>query len=170
MSEAKTGGRPDLALVVAVAENGVIGHRGAMPWHLPADLAHFRQLTTGHPVLMGRSTFEAIGRPLPHRRNLVLTRRPDYATPGCETFGTLAAALEAVDSEHTYVIGGADVFAQTEHLARELHLTRVHAGPDGDTVLSLDLSTWHLASSVRRPADADNAHDCTFSTYERLRR
>lgn len=149
---------PALALIVAVAENGVIGASGALPWRLPADLAHFRRTTWGHPLVMGRRTWESLGAPLPGRRNLVVTRRPDYDAGGAEVFGSLDAALEAArrtDGE-PFVIGGATIFEQALPRATVIHWTEVHQRPDGDTRFpAFDRGAWHEAERLPAPG-------CTF--------
>jgi dihydrofolate reductase len=152
---------PAVGLVVAVAENGVIGKAGGMPWHLPLDLARFKQITLDHAIVMGRRTFEAIPAPLPRRRSLVLST---VDIDGVESFRSLAAALEAAGERRVFVIGGRGVLEEAEHLADELYLTRVHANPDGDTFYYPDLSGWNLVDSkeVR-----DGATLCTFETYRR---
>ncbi len=124
----------EIVLVAAVAENGVIGQGGVMPWHLPADLAHFKRVTWGHPILMGRRTFEAIGRALPGRRNIVLTRDPDFSAPGIETASSLEQALERIgEAAQVMVIGGAELYRIALPLAQRIYLTRIHASPEGDT-------------------------------------
>lgn len=150
------------ALVAAVADNGVLGDRGGLPWRLPGDLARFKQLTMGHPILMGRRTFEAIGKPLPGRRNLVLssTAGDDRA----EWFGSLEAALDAIGQRRVFVIGGASVYRETLPMAEMVHLTRVHAEPDGDTCWRPDLSGWRLTESTTYD---DDAIPCTVEIYRR---
>ena len=135
-----------IVLVVAVAENGVIGHRGGMPWRLPTDLAHFRAVTLGKPVVMGRKTFGAIGRPLPGRDNIVVTRDPTLSIANAHVAHSVEEALalgaelaeargggEADAACEIAVIGGAEIFAATLGRADRIHLTRVHARPEGDT-------------------------------------
>ena len=123
----------EIVLVAAVAENGVIGRDGALPWHLPADLAHFKRVTWGHPILMGRRTFAVIGRALPGRRNIVLTSNPNFVAPGVETAASLKQALSlAGDVPQIMVIGGAELYRAALPLARRIYLTRVHARIEGD--------------------------------------
>jgi dihydrofolate reductase len=131
--------RPEVVLVVAAAENGVIGRDGQLPWRLPEDLRRFRAMTVGHPVLMGRRTFLSIGRPLPGRHNIVLSRDPAFTAPGVTVAPTLAEAIAAAGldprsrARRLFVIGGADIYAQTMAIADRIELTRVHASPAGDT-------------------------------------
>ena len=122
-----------MVLVAAVADNGVIGRDGRLPWHLPEDLAHFRRLTTGHVVLMGRRTYESVGRPLPRRTNIVLTRRADWSPPGVLTAPDLESAVR-IAGDHPgdlMVIGGAEVYAAAMPFADAQVLTRVHQHPPG---------------------------------------
>lgn len=158
--------------MAAVAANGVIGRDGGMPWHLPADLAHFRRVTLGHPVLMGRRTHEAIGRPLDGRLNLVLTRDDAYLAPGCTTVSSVGEALaeaSAAGASELMVIGGGRVYAETLPLAGRILLTEVKAEVPGDTLFpALDPAQWREAARVERPADARNPHAMAF--VELLRR
>lgn len=160
---------PRLVLVAAVAENSVIGRDGGLPWHLPADLRHFKRLTMGRPVVMGRRTWEEVGRPLPGRRNVVLTRRPGFVAEGAEVHDSLEAALEALEeAEEVHVIGGAGLYALALVRADRLELTRVHAEPDGDTRFpDWDRSAWRRVASEHHPADERHPHAFTFETWER---
>lgn len=158
-----------IALVVALDEQGVIGRQGALPWQLPADLRRFRALTLGKDVLMGRATYESIGRPLPGRRNIVLSRRADFAAPGVRVAADWAAALAAVAGPWVMVIGGARVFARALPRAERLYLTRVHARLPGDTWFpDYDAAAWRLLAREHHGGDARHAYACTFETYERL--
>ena len=159
-----------LTAVVAATENDVIGRDNGMPWHLPADLAHFKAITLGHPVLMGRRTFEAIGRPLPGRRNLVLSRSPDFTVPGVDVVHTLEAAIAAAgDVPELMIIGGAALYTLALPRTGRVHLTRLHMTLDGDAHFpALPESQWREVSrSPRRPADERNACDMTFLVLER---
>jgi len=161
--------RPALALVVAMAENGVIGRANRLPWHLPADLRHFKSLTMGKPMLMGRRTFEAIGKALPGRRSLVLTRREPIDVPGVETVASLEAALDASrDAGELMVIGGAEIYRLCLPQAQRIYLTRVHAPIAGDTRFPLiDWNEWRSVARATHPADEKNAYAMTFFTLER---
>jgi len=161
----------DIVLVAAVAENGIIGREGAMPWHLPADLAHFKRVTWGHPIIMGRRTFEAIGRPLPGRRNIVVTRSPGFSAPGIETAAGLEQALELVDdASQVLVIGGAELYRSALPLAERIYLTRVHARPEGDTRFpALDSSEWRQISCKTRPTDHDHRYALSFIELQRVK-
>jgi dihydrofolate reductase len=161
---------PLVTLVAAIAENGVIGNGNQLPWHLPADLKHFKALTMGKPILMGRRTFESIGKPLPGRRNLVMTRASDFNAPGVETIGGVDQALDATaDATELMVIGGAEVFRLFLPLARRIELTRVHAPIAGDTRFPpCDWNEWRSVARSTHPADDRNAYAMTFITLERI--
>lgn len=139
---------PNLALIVAVARNGIIGctnadGRGALPWHLPEDLKHFKEMTSGHPIIMGRKTWESLGRPLPNRRNMVVTRQAGYPAPGAEVFNGLNEALAAIGNDETaFIIGGAELYRQALPLAGELIITEVGIDAEGDTVFPEIGETW----------------------------
>lgn len=158
-----------LTIIAALADNGVIGRAGGLPWHLPDDLRRFKSLTMGRPILMGRRTFESIGRALPGRRNLVLTRGTNPLPAGVEPVASLASALErcaAVDE--LCVIGGADVYRQTLAQADRLELTRVHVTLAGDaTFPDFDSTHWQERAHVEHPADARHAWAMTFLSLAR---
>ncbi|NKI36501.1 type 3 dihydrofolate reductase [Wenzhouxiangella sp. XN79A] len=161
--------RPSIVLVAALARNRVIGADGAMPWHLPADLAHFKRVTLGHPVIMGRATFESIGRPLPGRRNIVLSRSGFEAPRGVECVESLDDALDRLEPDRSaMVIGGGQVYAEALPRAARMELTLVDARPDGDTLFpDWPKSDWRLQASEARPADPDNPHRLVFVTLVR---
>jgi len=160
-----------VSLVVAASTNGVIGKAGGLPWHLPADLRRFKRLTIGHHVVMGRKTFEEIGRPLPERTNIVISRRPDFRPEGCLRTGSIEAALEvarAAGETEVFVIGGGEVYRSALPLATRVYLTRVEAIVEGDTTFpTLDPATWRESRSERHPADDRNPHPMTFLVFER---
>lgn len=158
----------DLVLVVARAANGVIGRDNRLPWHIPADLAHFRRLTMGKPVVMGRRTFESIGKPLPGRHNIVLTRGAGWAAPGVTVAADLGTALAAADAPEVMIIGGAGVFAEALPRAARIELTEVHAAPEGDTVMPApDPAAWRELAREDHPA-ADGQPAYSFVTLERI--
>lgn len=137
-----------LRAIVAMGRNNEIGLRGGMPWHLPEDLRHFKETTMGHPVIMGRATWESIPRrPLPGRRNIVLSRNPEFAPEGAEVFGSVAEALAACRGEQPMVIGGAAVYAQAMPLVGEVLVTRIDAPfPEADRLFpNLHVCDWTLA-------------------------
>ena len=160
---------PMVSLVVAMASNGVIGRGNELPWRLPADLRRFRSLTLGKPVLMGRRTFESIGRPLAERVNLVLTRDARWTTDGVLVVHTLPEALErARDCPELVAIGGAEVYRLVLPLARRIYLTRVQADLPGDTFFPpLDPAEWRDVERSAQPADERHAWPLTFVTLER---
>ena len=133
-----------LALIVAVARGGVIGRDGALPWHLPEDLEHFKKTTRGHTIIMGRRTHESIGRALSGRRNIVVTRSAPAAFPGCETAQSLreAIAMARRTDECPFVIGGASLYEQALPLATELHLTTIDRDVEGDTYFPMELAEF----------------------------
>ena len=154
--------------IVAMADNGVIGRDNGLPWHLPDDLRRFKSLTMGHAILMGRRTFESIGRALPGRRNLVLTRNPAWSAPDCEVVATPEAALETAGDSTLFVIGGAEVFAIFWPRVRRLELTEVHAEVDGDTHLAgFDRRQWRELFREDHVADERHAWPFSFVSLER---
>ena len=153
-------------MVVARADNGVIGRNGGLPWHLPADLRHFKAVTMGKPIVMGRRTFESIGRPLPGRHNIVLTRG-DWTADGVTVVADLAAALAAAGGGEVAIIGGATVYAAALPLASRVHLTEVHAEPAGDTILpGFDPAIWVETTRDDHAGD-DGVPGYSFVTLER---
>jgi dihydrofolate reductase len=159
-----------VSLVVAMARNHVIGRDNTLPWRLPEDLKHFKALTLGKPVLMGRRTFDSIGRPLPGRTNLVLTRDPGWRADGAVVVHSLDEALARSDAAPELAgIGGAEIFRLLMPLATRIYLTRIDADVPGDTVFPpLDYSEWVEIDSRRFCADERNAYDMTFVTLERV--
>ena len=161
-----------LSLVAAVSDNNVIGKDGTLPWRLPDDLKHFHDLTVGHPVIMGRKTYESIPeehRPLPDRTNIILTRQ-DIDVPGCVVVHSFEEALRMSDGrmEEIFVIGGAEVYRQALPLAQRIYLTRVHANVDGDAFFpDVSWDEWREVSREEHAADARHVYPFTFLTYER---
>ena len=151
-----------------MADNGVIGRDNGLPWHLPDDLRRFRSLTMGHAVLMGRRTFESIGRPLPGRRNLVLTRDPGWRAAGVEAFADVDEAFRAVAGARLFVIGGAAVYAACWPRIGQVELTEVHGEFEGDTRLAgFDRRQWRETLRERHAADARHAAAFSFVTLVR---
>lgn len=150
-------------MVAAVAENGVIGRDGALPWRLPSDLAHFKRLTLGNTVVMGRRTHASIGRPLPGRRTIVVTSRP---IEGVETAACLADAL-AMARTPVFLAGGAGIYAEGMGLADVLHITRVHARPAGDTIFPEIDPAFRLTSAEPGPTTRGDELPFTYETYVR---
>jgi len=160
-----------VSFVVAAAQNDVIGSDNRLPWRLPDDLKRFKTLTLGKPILMGRKTFESIGKPLPGRTNIVLSRRSDLTLPGCTVVNSLEAALSAAgEVEELAVIGGAEVYAQAMPFVDVVHLTRVHATVEGDAVLPrLEPSEWRERLIERHAKDDRHAYEFSFIELERIR-
>lgn len=158
---------PRLELIVAMDPDRVIGRDNQLPWHLPDDLRYFKRTTTGHTVLMGRRTYESIGRPLPNRRNLVLSRQPGWAAQGIEVFADLDSALDAAGPDRIFIIGGADLFRVALPRTAVLHMTRVHDRFPGDVFFPPLGEGWNVA--WEEPHAADERHASAF-TIQRLER
>ncbi|MEO8314770.1 MAG: dihydrofolate reductase [Pseudomonadota bacterium] len=159
-----------LVAVVAASDNDVIGRDNALPWHQPADLAYFKRVTMGKPILMGRKTWESIGKPLPGRRNIVLSRS-GFAAPGADVVRTLDEACElAADAPEMMVIGGAMIFELAMPRMDHIHLTRVHCVIPGDVFLpKLKSDEWREVRREERPADERNHYAMTFTELARTR-
>ncbi len=157
-----------ISIIVAVAENGVIGDRNMLLWHISEDLRRFKTLTTGHPVVMGRKTCESLGRPLPNRRNVVITRSKTQIA-GCEVVHSLDEALALFPAdEEVFVIGGAQIYAEALPIADRLYLTRVHRDYEGDTRFpDWNPAEWRLAASEHFECGAEYPYPFTFEVYER---
>ena len=160
---------PLLSLIVAMAQNGVIGRGNALPWRLPEDLRRFREATLGKPILMGRKTFESIGRPLPGRANLVLTRDRDWRAAGAIAVHSVEEALRQTRTcDELVAIGGAEIYRLLLPLARRIYLTHVHADVPGDTYFpAFDTAQWDDVELHTHPADERHAYPLTFVTLER---
>lgn len=161
---------PELVIIAAVARNGVIGRDNGLPWKLRKDLQHFRALTMGSPVLMGRKTWESLGRPLPGRRNIVISRDPGCRPAGAERVGSLQAALElARDARTVFVIGGAQLYSHALPIAQRLALTEIDTEVDGDTCFpTWPRDSFREISREHHPADAENQHSFDFVEYLRV--
>lgn len=154
-----------------MARNRVIGRDNALPWHLPADLAHFKRVTMGHPIVMGRRTFESIGKALPGRMNIVLSRDPSYVAPGCSVVRSLDEAWKAAgDAGEVSIIGGSSLFAEALPIADVIHLTEVEADVPGDTYFPpFDRGEWQETEVARHPADERHAYPMRILRLERRR-
>ncbi len=161
-----------LSLIVAAAENGVIGRNdGSIPWKLSADMAYFKKTTMGHPIIMGRNTYESIGRPLPGRRNIVISRNTAYLAEGCEVVSSLEAAIDKAASsgdKEIFVIGGGAVYEQALPLANVLYITLVHASPEGDVRFAYDPTQWKEVSREEHNADEKNEYAYSFCKLIRM--
>jgi dihydrofolate reductase len=167
---------PNIIIVAAVAQNGVIGRGNALPWRLKSDMQHFRAVTMGKPVLMGRKTYLSIGRPLRGRTTIVVSRDPDFAAPGIVVAPSLDAGLAAArgdalrrNADAIIVAGGADIYAQTVPLAAQLVMTHVHKHIDGDARFpAIDPPTWHESSRAEHEPAAEDDAAFAFVTYNRV--
>ena len=156
-----------LSAIVAMASNRCIGRDNTLPWRLPADLQRFKRLTLGHTLVMGRKTYESIGRPLPGRTMLVVTRQRDWAPEGVEVAHSLEQALERARGDEVFIAGGAQLYEQTMDRVRRLYLTRIEREYEGDTFFpDVDLSGWRLTAEESHPATATTP-PFAFLTYER---
>ena len=158
-----------ISLIVAASTNNVIGLHGDLPWRLSDDLKRFKAVTMGKPIIMGRLTWESIGRPLPGRQNIVVTRQADYSAEGCDVVTSVDEALDAAGAvPEIMVIGGGDIYRQLLPRASRVYLTRVEAEIEGDTFFpELDDAEWELVASEPHEADEKNAHAFTFMTLQR---
>jgi dihydrofolate reductase len=165
----------EIVLIVAVADNGVIGAGGAIPWRLKSDMARFKAMTIGKPIVMGRKTFLSLRRPLAGRTNIVLTRDGRFRGPGAvaTTSLTEARAIARADAlrrsaGEIAVIGGAEIYAQWMDIADRLEVTEVHVRPEGDTYLAaIDMASWEEAARLRHSATSDDSADFSYVTYRR---
>ena len=164
----------EIVFVVAIAENGVIGAANAIPWRLKSDMARFKALTIGKPVIMGRKTFESLRRPLPGRTNIVITRDADYRATGAIVTTSAADAGDVARGDalrrsvtEIAIIGGAEIYRQWLDRADRLEITEVHARPDGDTYFEIDRADWEETARVRHPAGPDDSADYSYVTYRR---
>jgi dihydrofolate reductase len=159
-----------LSIIVAVADNGVIGSGNRLPWRLPDDLQRFKALSLGKPIVMGRKTYDSIGRPLPGRLNIVVSRQPGLQIPGCSVVTSLDAAIAAAQpAPEVVIVGGADIYRQVLPQVQTIHLTRVHAEIAGDAMFpKLHERQWREVAKEYHPADERHAHAFTFSTLERV--
>jgi len=159
-----------LSIIVAMDRNRLIGAGGRLPWHMPADLRHFKHATLGKPIIMGRRTFESIGKALPGRKNIVLTRDSEYRAPGCVMANSTEAAIECAGHvAETMVIGGATLFERVLALTHRIYLTCIDAEFAGDTWFpEIDLEAWAVRSKTDHMADDRNPFPYSFSTLDRI--
>ena len=160
-----------ITIIVAKAENNIIGNNNELIWHLPNDLKHFKNLTSGHPVLMGRKTFDSIGKPLPNRTNIVITRNEEWSSEGVKRADSLQEAIETgkkIDSE-IFIIGGGNIYEQALDWADAIEVTEVHENFNGDTKFpEIDLKTWKEVSREDFTKDEKHRFDYSFVRYERI--
>jgi dihydrofolate reductase len=158
-----------ITIVVAISENHVIGKDNQLLWYLPNDLKHFKNITTGHTVIMGRKTFDSVGKPLPKRRNIIITRQA-ITIEGCEVVNSIEVALAlCADEEEVFIVGGAEIYKQSMHLTHRIYLTVVHKDFDGDSFFpEIDKNEWKEVFREDHAPDEKNAIPYSFVTYERI--
>ena len=160
-----------ISIIAALGRNRAIGYQNTLPWRLPADLQRFKQLTMGHHMLMGRKTFESIGRPLPGRTSIIITRQPDYKAEGCLITHSLAEAIALAKTrgeQEAFVIGGADIYAQALPLADRMYLTFVEAEPEADAFFPVfDEKRWETSEEAKFAADEKHQYAMKFATLKR---
>ena len=159
-----------VSLIVAMSENGVIGRDGDMPWHLSDDLRRFKRITMGHHLVMGRKTFDSIGRLLPGRTTIIMTRNSDYQVAGALIAADLSAALAlAAGDDEVFIVGGGEIYRTALPAVQRIYLTRVHTTVDGDTTFpQVNWDDWQLVSSESHTCDDRNDYDYTFQVYDRV--
>ncbi|MDH5633889.1 MAG: dihydrofolate reductase [Gammaproteobacteria bacterium] len=166
--------KPVISIIAAIARNGVIGRDNDLPWHLPADLAFFKKTTNGHPIILGRKNYESIGRPLPNRTNIIVTRDTSYTADGCLVAHNLDDAISLAcrnEQDEIFIIGGAQVYAQALPLVSRMYLTRVHTDAIGDVFFpDFDCNDWTETWRDNHQADDRNGFDFTFVKLERKSR
>jgi dihydrofolate reductase len=159
-----------ISAVVAMSEDRVIGKDNQLPWRLPADLRHFKSLTTGNPIVMGRKTYESIGKPLPNRTNIICTRNPEYSAPGCIVVTSALQAIHSIaeDSSQIFIIGGAEIYQLFMPMIERIYLTIVHHVFDGDAYFpELDSSRWNEISRSSHESDNENPYPYSFVLLEK---
>lgn len=160
-----------ISLIVAVAKNGVIGHNNQLIWHLPNDLKQFKRLTTGHCIIMGRKTFESIGKPLPNRTSIIISRNSNFQIEGCFTVNTLENAIvkaQELENEETFIIGGAEIYRLSLSRVDKIYLTEVHHDFEGDTFFpAIDKTIWQETHREDFETDEKHLHKYSFVELER---
>ena len=162
-----------ISIILAVSENDVIGGNNKLLWYLPADLKHFKRITQKHTIIMGRKTYESIGRPLPSRTNIVITRKTNYSPEGVLVVNSIETAINKAEEQNgneVFIIGGGEIYNQSIDIADKIYLTRVHQQFKGDvTFPNLDPSEWQIKSKEDHEADEKNKIPYSFLTYERIK-
>lgn len=160
------------SIIVAASENNVIGKNNQLPWHLPADLKYFKNTTWGLPIIMGRKTFESIGKPLPGRENIIITRNSDYKATGATVVHSITGAIrvaESLDVKEMFIIGGAELFNSTLDLVQKIYLTRVHTTVGGDVFFpSLNMENWKMTSEIKMEPDEKNEFPLSFQVWDKI--
>ena len=159
-----------LTIIAAIGEKNELGKDNDLIWHLPADLKRFKKVTTGHTIIMGRNTFESIGRPLPNRRSIIITRNKNYQQSGCEVVNSLEEAMELIkDDKNAFIIGGAQIYKEAlqKELVDQLDITKVHQSFDADVFFPEINNQWELVSTENFSADDKNPFDYSFLQYKK---
>lgn len=158
-----------ITIMAAVADNNALGKNNDLIWHLPADLKRFKKLTHGHHVIMGRKTFESLGKPLPHRMNIIITRNPDYIAKGCIVVNSLEEALKAAAADdNPFILGGAEIYAQAMEVADRMDITHIHHSFDADAFFpEIDKKLWEETGREDHPADDRNPYAYSFVQYKK---
>jgi dihydrofolate reductase len=156
-----------IKLIVAISKNRVIGDSNKLIWNLPADLKRFKEITTGHPIVMGRKTYQSIGRPLPNRRNIIITRDESYEVDGCEVVNSVEEALLLTNND-CFIIGGGEIYKQTLHIADQIYMTEVHEEFVGDTTFPELTAVWYVSKEEKFLADKKNNYNYSFIFYEKF--
>lgn len=162
---------PVVSIIVAMSENRVIGRDGDLPWHISTDLKRFKQITTGHTVIMGRKTYESVGKPLPNRTNIVITRQLNYNPAGVSIAASLDNAMKSAEEseDEIFIIGGGEIYKQAVEKSHRLYLTIIQAEIEGDTFFpEINEEEWKVVEEERHPADKKNDYPFTFKTLERV--
>ena len=159
-----------ITIIAAIAEDNALGKDNQLIWHLPADLKRFKQVTSKHHVIMGRKTFESLGKPLPNRTNIIITRNPNYTIEGCVVVNSLKQAIEAAkEDENPFILGGAEIYKQAIEFADKLDLTFIHHKFDADAFFpEIDTTIWKETSREFHKADEKNKYDYSFVSYKRI--
>ena len=158
-----------IIMIAAVAENNALGKNNDLLWHLPNDFKRFKEVTSGHPIIMGRKTFESFPKPLPNRTHIIITRQKNFVKEGCIVVDTIEKAIEACSKEEDiYIIGGGEIYKQSMHLADQLDITRVHESFEADVFFpEIDLNIWELTNETFQLKDDKHLFDYTFQTFSR---
>ncbi len=156
-----------IKLIVAISKNRVIGDSNKLIWNLPADLKRFKEITTGHSIVMGRKTYESIGRPLPNRRNIIITRDNTYQVEGCEIVNSIEESLLLTNSD-CFIIGGGEIYKQSLYLVDKIYMTLVDEDFEGDTTFPELDKSWYVSNQEYFSKDEKNPHNYSFIIYERF--
>lgn len=156
-----------IKLIVAISKNRIIGDSNKLIWNLPADLKRFKKITGGHPIVMGRKTYQSIGRTLPNRRNIIITRDESYEVDGCEVVNSIEEALLLTNND-CFIIGGGEIYKQTLHIADQIYMTEVDEEFDGDTTFPDLPASWYVSNKEDFLADEKNPYNYSFVFYEKF--